>query len=370
MDRSVRRNIVVSAVNVRKGGTLTILRDCLLYLSKQEQWHVTALVHKRKLCDFPGIDYIEIPWTVGSWAKRIKCEYFSMEKISKQLQPVDLWLSLHDTTPRVEARRQAVYCHNSFPFLRATLQDFRMDRKIPLFTIFTRFAYRINLRRNYRLIVQTRWMRESLSKLLHYPAGRIVVAPPAVKSPAIEDTSAAEAVPIFIYPSTPDCHKNVETICRAAKLLEGRLGTGKFRLVLTISGEENKYAKWLYDSFDTVGSIEFNGYMPRDVLFRYYGRAAGLIFPSRVETWGLPVSEFLPTGKPMLLADEKYAHEAAAGAAQAAFFPTTDAEALARLMEEVISGSLNSFVPVPKVAPGEPRANGWDELFDLLLEDL
>ena len=42
------KTIVVSAVNIRKGGTLTILRNCLEYLSGLAQsgnYRVVALVH-------------------------------------------------------------------------------------------------------------------------------------------------------------------------------------------------------------------------------------------------------------------------------------------------------------------------------------
>ena len=85
MDQPVQRNIVVSAVNLRKGGTLTVLRDCLGYLSARTDLHVTALVHSRELCDYPGIDYIEIPWSVKSWLRRLWCEYVTMNRISKEL---------------------------------------------------------------------------------------------------------------------------------------------------------------------------------------------------------------------------------------------------------------------------------------------
>jgi hypothetical protein len=114
----VKTHIVISAVNIRKGGTLTVLRDCLRYLSGRPDLRVTALVHQRELCDFPGVDYIEIPWSIEGWGKRLKCEYRTMRGISEKLQPVDLWLSLHDTTPNVVAKRQAVYCQTSFPFLK------------------------------------------------------------------------------------------------------------------------------------------------------------------------------------------------------------------------------------------------------------
>ena len=111
--------IVVSAVNLRKGGTLTILRECLQTLSKmadENALRVVALVHRKELADYPGIEYIELPWSVNGWMKRLWCEYVTMYGISKKLGDIDLWFSLHDTTPRVKAKRQAVYCHNPFPF--------------------------------------------------------------------------------------------------------------------------------------------------------------------------------------------------------------------------------------------------------------
>lgn len=105
------KTIVVSAVNLRKGGTLTILRNCLEYLSQLAQnggYKVVALVHDKNLAMYPGVTYIEMAWTVKSWFCRIWCEYVTMYKISKQLSPVYLWLSLHDTTPNVKAERRAL----------------------------------------------------------------------------------------------------------------------------------------------------------------------------------------------------------------------------------------------------------------------
>lgn len=370
MDQSVRKHIVISAVNIRKGGTLTVLRDCLGYLSSRPDLHVTALVHERSLCGFPGIDYIEIPWSTGSWLRRLWCEYHTMHGISLSFaEPADLWFSLHDTSPRVLARRQAVYCHTSFPFMRATWQDVRMDYKIALFSLFTRYAYRIHVRRNRYLVVQQQWMRERLSRLVGFPAGRIVVAPPAFGQLPPADAVRDVRETVFLYPATPDCHKNIETLCRASALLEKRVGCGVFRTVLTINGKENKYAGWLYGQFGRIPSIDFRGYMTRGQLAGWYGKAACLVFPSRVETWGLPISEFLPTGKAMLLADLPYARETASGADLVSFFPPTDAETLAGRMEALLRGDLSSFGPVPPVMPEAPCVRTWAELFDLLLND-
>ena len=370
MDRPVRRNIVISAVNLRKGGTLTVLRKCLYYLSTRSDLHVTALVHKRELCDFKGIDYIEIPWSSGSWPQRLWCEYITMNRISKQLPKTDLWLSLHDTTPRVKASRQAVYCHNSFPFMKPRLRDWQMDYKIPLFSLFSRFAYRWNVHSNHYLVCQQNWMRERLSQMLHFDKERIIVAPASEQFKASAPSAQRQGNDVFtfIYPATADCHKNFETACSAARILEQRIGPDKFRLILTISGTENRYSRFLNERYGDISNIDFHGLMPQKELFDCYSKADCLVFPSRTETWGLPISEFLSTGKPMILADLPYAHETASGAGEVAFFDTMNANELADRMQDIIEGRLEHFVPVPADSYSKPYAQGWDSLFDLLLK--
>jgi len=359
-----------------------VLQDCLRYLSGRKDLHVTALVHKRELCDFPGIQYIEIPWSIGSWIKRLWCEYVTMHRISKTLPETDLWLSLHDTTPRVKARRQAVYCHTSFPFMKIRLQDFRMDAKIPLFALFTKYAYRTFSGRNAFMVVQSVWMREALSRLIGFDKKRIVVAPPSFRpmeipggSSRLGGDSRSEpgmtkkelGMTLFIYPSTPDAHKNFETLLEAARMLEARVGKDRFRVVITVKGNENRYAKWMRKRWGGVASVDFRGLLCREDLAKAYGEATCLVFPSRAETWGLPISEFLPTGKPMILADRPYAHETAAGATQVAFFPEINAEALSGRMQDVLEGKWDAFGPVVVPAPAHPYSSDWATLFDYLL---
>ena len=367
MDQPVRKRVVVSAVNIRKGGTLTVLKECLEYLSGRQDLEVIALVHKQALCDYPGIRYIEMPWTLKSWFHRLWCEYVTMHKVSKEIGDIDLWLSLHDTTPRVEAKAQAVYCHTSFPFLKVHARDWQMDPKIPLFACFTRFAYRIGVKRNRYLIVQQEWFREGLSRLVGFPEERIIVAPPQFQP--VTAIGTPDQIPLFFYPSSPDCHKNFETLCMAAELLEKQLGTGKFQVVLTVKGDENRYACWLNKQWGSVSSIDFHGFMLKEELASYYGRAACLVFPSRVETWGLPISEFKPTGRPMILADLPYAHESATEVEQAAIYEVEDYRQLAGMMLQIIQGIFTNFVRLLPLEPHSPYAASWDDMFDILLDD-
>lgn len=365
-----RKTIVVSAVSLRKGGTLTILRDCLCHLATlvaSGEYRVIALVHKKELVDYSGIEYIEMPDIIKGWGRRLWCEYITMHRISKRLTPVYLWLSLHDTTPRVNAEHRAVYCQTSFPFYKWGWRDFMFDYKIALFALFTRFAYRINVHRNDYLIVQQQWLRAGFSKMLGVEEDKFIVAPPERKEIKVIAENIKLSCFTFFYASTPDCHKNFEFLCAAASLLEQEIGKKKFKVVLTISGKENRYAQWLYKKFGEVDSIEFAGFMNKKRLFGYYETVDCLVFPSKIETWGLPVSEFMPTGKPMLLADLPYAHETAAGSKQTAFFDLSTPETLKKQMKRLLEKDRSFLAPVDSKEAGFTDAHSWKQLFDLLL---
>lgn len=362
------KTIAVSGVNIRKGGTLTIMRDCLRFLSENlsADNRIVALVHDKSLFPYDGIEFIECKDSAKSWFRRLRTEYSDMHRISKTIGHVNLWLSLHDTTPRVEADTQAVYCQTSFPFLRWHFRDGLFDKKIPLFALFTRFAYRVNVHRNKALVVQQRWLRDKLSSLLGVERNKFIVFPPQKYFPEIPAVKSDGCVK-FSFVSTPDCHKNFETLCAASERLENKIGKGKFKVILTISGTENKYSKWIFEKWHHVDSIEFRGFLNLDNLVKLYAETDCLVFPSRVETWGLPISEFMTTGKPLLLADLPYAHETSAGAHKVAFFQAEDCESLCGLMNDVINNDYHAFNHNIITKEEDIAVNNWSELFNLLI---
>ncbi|MDY3089611.1 MAG: glycosyltransferase [Porphyromonas sp.] len=376
------QTIVISAVNLRKGGTLTILRQCLSYLSEltlSGSYRIVALVHKRELADYPRIEYIELPWTIEGWSKRLWCEYVTMHQISKEIGSVDLWLSLHDATPRVQARRQAVYCHTSFPFFPIKFRDFLYDPKIPTFGLLTQFTYRINQKQNKYIIVQQEWLRKAFMSKFGLRQEEIIVARADTPETAYPDTKLAPPVGhegkyVFFYASTPDTHKDFQTLCRATELLGQRISPERFAVVLTTAGNENKYANYLYTQWGQVPGLHFAGLMDKPRLYAHYERANCFVFPSRIETWGLPITEYLEVHqaqRPLIVPRLAYAQETSQGAERVAFFEPCDAEDLARLMQAAIEGNYTEYKSNPKQAHiAAPTARGWRELFDLLLADL
>ena len=174
------RTIVISAVNLTSGGPLTILQECLGYLNSSPllaTYEVIALVHDRKLADFPHIRYIELPRSKKHWINRLYYEYVYFRRLSHRLKPY-LWLSLHDTTPNVRAHRRVVYMHNSIIFDSVRLRDWKFDKTYILFTLVYKNLYRINIRKNDFYIVEQNWFKESIGRTFRIDLDKVVVARP------------------------------------------------------------------------------------------------------------------------------------------------------------------------------------------------
>lgn len=362
--------VVVSAVNLVVGGTLTILKDCLSYLSDlavSENIRIIAIVHRKDLAIYPNIEYIEIPWAKKSWIARLWCEYVTMNTISKKLPNIFLWLSLHDTTPRVKAERRAVYCHNSFPFYNWNFFDLKFSYKIVLFALFSKYAYWINIKRNKFVIVQQDWFKDEFVKNFGLSKDNLVVAYPP--SPTVSDyfsagAETADSCYHFFYPSTASTHKNFHLVCEAASKIVCKQN---FKVHITVNPVGTPYEKWLYKRYSQYRNIVFTGFLSKQGMIEMYRKANCLIFASKIESWGLPISEFLPTGKPMLLADIPYAKTTSQGSKLTSFFDPNHEDDLRNQMIKLIKGD-NGFLHRVEVQEKDGvHVNNWEELFKYIL---
>ena len=364
MGELLKPRIVVSAVNFTEGGPLSILQDALRTLASDfsDTHEIVALVHDRSLFKHEPVTYLEFPRVKSSWLRRVWFEYVSCRKLSRTLD-ADLWLALHDMTPSVTARRRAVYCHNPAPFDRLRLHDLIRQRKHAAFVLLYRFLYRINILRNDFVIVQQQWLRREFQRLYKHP--RIVVAHPATPALQIPAKTSQSADIQFFYPALPRPFKNIEILIDAMRNLRRR-GVSGFQISLTIDGSESPYAARLRASAADLPEIQWLGRISREHVLRVYSETDCLLFPSLLETWGMPLTEFKQTGRPILAADLPYAHETIGSYDAVRFFPPRNASALADLMAQLIGNTLR-FDSVHEPNPAQPFAPNWNALFDLLL---
>ncbi|MCD8260518.1 MAG: glycosyltransferase [Bacteroides sp.] len=139
-------------------------------------------------------------------------------------------------------------------------------------------------------------------------------------------------------------------------------------MILTIDGSENNYSNNLRKEYGGYKSLIFAGLLSPDKIRELYASSDCLLFPSRLETWRLPITEYAPYRKPILTADRPYAHETTAGTSLTGYFNPDNARELAGKMEKLIKGDESGLKTIPFVKPEAPFTQNWEELFHLLLK--
>lgn len=363
------KTIVVSAINFRDGGPLSILKDCLKFLSANlgKEYRIVALVHKKEVIEkYENVEILEFPLSVKSYIFRLYYEYFHFKQLSLMLKPA-LWLSLHDVTPNVMAQVRAVYCHNPAPFYKLSLKEALLEPKFALFNWFYQYLYKINIHKNDYVIVQQNWLRKRFADL--FRAKRIVVSYPESAAKTLNPEKPCRSGPRqkfqFFFPSFPRIFKNFEVICEAVKLIRPDF-RDKFEVILTIDGSETRYSASVYQKFKDVKELKFIGLVSREKVYEYYNSVDCLVFPSKLETWGLPISEFKQFLKPVLLSRLDFARETVGNYPFKKFFDPDSPAELAEMMMDMMQGTL-SFDESEMVEPEMPFGTGWGKLFEILL---
>ena len=362
-----QKKIVISAINLRSGGGLEILRQFIHHANNNlsDTYKVIILVHKKSIMPkAENVEYIEFPKSVKSYLYRFYYEYFYFSKYSKKVKPY-LWLSLHDMTPRVSADIRAVYCHNPSPFFKVSAKEIVLDLKFALFTIFYKYVYRINIKSNDWVIVQQKWIKEEFIR--HFNLKNVIVAPPTVNVTRQMKHQKNYNKTIFFYPSFPRVFKNFEIICKAADILNEKYNN-RFEVLITIDGKENKYSRMIFTKFGKIKNIKFIGFKCSDEVNELYANSDCLIFPSLLETYGLPLLEFKEYRKIILASDLPYAHATINGYDYVKYFNPRDPKMLAKLMLSVIDNSIK-FHKTNLVNEQPIIENSCEYIFETLLKN-
>lgn len=362
-----KKVLVVSGVNLIDAGPLSVFLDFLEALVENkyyQQYRIIAIVGKKELFE-RFRDYVEIVEyrdAKKSWLNRIYLEYFGFKHLSIRWN-VDTWISMHDTTPNVVAKHRYVYCHNPSPFNKMSIADARFGIKYYIFSKLYKYLYKINIKKNDAIIVQQDWMREKFIEMYH--PKEVIVARPSM--PRIPEMIKAKHKNIcsFVCPSFPRYYKNFEVACEAARILVEKQ-ISNFKLYITLSGNENRYSYFLKEMYGRLDNIEFCGLLSRNELFQLYANSSCMIFMSKLETWGMPITEYKLTHKPMIVADLPYAHETVGTYDEVEFVAVDDALRVSESMEKIINNE--KFSPSYAANIDAPYAENWGELCKMILK--
>lgn len=349
------------------GGIFTILDNCLNELNKyveNKDLKVIALVNDSAKFNHKNISFISFPKSKKNWLFRLYYEYFYFNKLSKKINP-DVWFSLHDTSPNVKCKKRFVYCHNPNLFYKPSLKESTLEIKVGIFYLFYKFLYKINIHKNTNVFVQQFWIKNAFEEL--FDLKNVVVTQPEFIKEEINYKLVLDDSKIhFFYPTLGRSFKNIELIAEAILLLPEDIKT-KIKIHLTIQKNETKYADYIVKKYP-LKEINFLGKISRKEVFAFYESMDCLLFPSKLETWGLPITEAKGFNKPMLVADLPYAKETVGNYESVSFYKVDKPEELAKLMAEFVLKTIK-YNGNKYPYENEYQISSWKAIFDYMLKN-
>ncbi len=332
----MKKKLVISAQNIFEGGPLIILKKLIEQLQYyDEKYDITIFIYNRKILKLNNISkkikFIEIKKSRKSYFHRIYYEFFFLKKFSHKHKP-DIWISMQDFLPNISAKKKIVYFHTPIIFYKMNLKDIYFEPKTFLRSIYYRYIYKLEIYKKTLMIVQQNWIKKNFEAKFKFKKIRVVK--PINKKNSIKKSTKKDFIKkhIFFYPSLPRFQKNFETIVKACEILQGE--NKNFMVYFTISKNENRYSQYIFNLAKNIKQIKFIGRQDHSKINKIYKKTNTLIFPSKLETWGLPLSEAIDYKIPIIAADLKYARETLKEYKLKSFFKFDDYFFLKKLMEQ------------------------------------
>lgn len=314
--------ILVYDVAADSGGAATVLQSFYEeFLQDTENEYLFVL----SVYELPETDHIRVlnfPWVKKSPLHRMYFDHFVASRLVKQYY-VDKVLSLQNIELPHAGVPQIVYEHNALPFSEYRFKPWEAMRPWMTQQILGRMM-KGSIRRAEKVLVQTNWMKQEIVRQCGIPADKVEVKFPPVEMLKTVPYCLDENCPVFFYPANASAYKNHRTFLEACKLLQ-KEGYQNYKVVWTVTGDENDGIRGIRKEAEELGlPIRFRGPMPRRELFDLYARSV-LVFPSYIETIGLPLLEARSVGAWIVAADCLYARDCVGDYERAEFFSAMDA---------------------------------------------
>ena len=330
-----KSTVLIYDVHASESGALAILDDLYRqindYQDKSVRWIFAVSTPDYKTSE--NIIVNRFPWVKKNWGYRLYFDNITTRKILKKYKP-DIVFSLQNKGIDYFHGMQLVYLH--LPFV-LTDHQFRLrtdGMKLWLYqNVISKSIFK-SLRKVDMTIVQTQWMKESLIEKAHIKKENIVVQQPDISCNEIgKYIDTPENRKRLFYPATAFTYKNHMTLLKSLKIIQ-ELGLSGFELILTINENENKYTKDLYDYARMYSlNVSFLGPIPRKKVFELYTKSV-LVFPSYVESFGLPLLEAKMTGAPVIASDCAFSREILRDYSKASYFVPNNEVELAELIKK------------------------------------
>lgn len=308
--------ILINATASKSGGALSIARDFfdfLTTLTDCDQYYIitcSSMIEERYSC-VKNLYIHKLPQQ--NWISRIIWDEKGLKRYCKKSNIVpDIIISLQNTCVNYGKIKQFVYYHQTLPLYKYKWSLFNINEFILfLYAKFYPFFVRRNNKNAY-YVVQLPCIKEMfIEKYKRIDSARIrVVKPnlPLLKIYSVKKQSENKFV--FFFPATSISYKNHSMIIDALVAIEKVNSSflDKIRIDFTVDKLDKRVMKKIEKSLNP-GVCNFLGQLSYEEVVEHYYNVDALLFPSKIESFGLPLYEAASTGLPIIASDLPYAHE-------------------------------------------------------------
>lgn len=190
-----------------------------------------------------------------------------------------------------------------------------------------------SLKKADKIILQTGWMKEACINKTKVASEVIEVNMPEIDTKDIvvcRDRNTVKKK--LFYPATAYGYKNHIRLLEAIQITYQK--RKDFEVNFTLSGNENKLSRSLYQYVkENELPVNFLGYISREQVMEYYSTHT-LIFPSYIETFGLPLLEARLSNTIILASDCAFSNEILKNYDAVTYFNPFDIEQISKVIIE------------------------------------
>lgn len=312
--------IFVNATALSAGGGLSTLRQFLENIPEECTFQYYIFCSLRNLeneFSKKNIYYVYPKYITG--LKRIYWDIYGLKKWSKKscIKP-DIVISLQNTTVRFDNEKipQISYVMQAIPFVNKKWNLFnKQERTLWFYKNIYPYFMSINLGKKHYVVTQSKWIKYEFSNKFNFPLEKIFAIRPVIKiNDSTEKINFNKNTFNIFCPSSAFIYKNnIEIVNALIYLKSSNYNISKIKVHITINSNDDSVLidtiikNQLNDNFNFIGRICY-----QDML-KFYCSCDLVVFPSYLETFGLPLLEAASFGKPILASNEGYSQEVISG---------------------------------------------------------
>ena len=333
------KTIVVNSVAFTEGGSFVILEDFLKSISYRDD--ISYIV----FCSVDEFGFL-LPQNVKiinpdakRWVRRLYWDFIGIKKWCKDndIRPSLLFSLQSCGSVFFRNVPQVIYYHQPMPIYEQQWSLFSSDERVLwLKKVLLRFVMRLFVTDKTIFITQLKCIKQKVQKTFNVLSHQVKIfyptIPQDIDSYVINQSDSHKHDDfVIVYPASAMKYKNHVEIVNAIIHLKHH-GYSLKHIKVKFAGVTSNDLSQI-SSLIKIAQVEYNfifmGYISRAEMLELYSNADLLLFPSYIETFGLPLVEAAKFGIPIGVVDEDYAYEVLTNYNGVTYLPIHNAKAWA-----------------------------------------